>query len=123
MKIFPTKGRPNFLVITKKARKLSCNREKAIKLSCNREKAMKLSCNCQKTRNCARNEKEKPESSLPFGLTLSFRVISTTKVTGEQEVDYFNPETDRGIEVDQLQPRTDCVEQKLTAFQSPVQYC
>ena len=91
---------------------LSCNCEKARNLSCNREKARNLSCNREKTRKCARNGKEKPENSLPFGLTLSLRVISTTKVTAEQEVDYFNPETDRGTEVDQLQPRTDCAEQK-----------
>ena len=74
-------------------------------------------------RSCAGNEKEKPETSLPFGLTLSLRVTSTTKVTAEQKVDYFNQETDHGTEVDQLQTRTDCAEQKLTNFQSPVQYC
>jgi hypothetical protein len=100
-KIFPTKDRPNFLVITRK-------RETFLVIARKRE----LSCNLEKTRKCARNGKEKPECSLPFGLTLSLRVISTTKVTAEQEVDYFNPETDRGTEVDQLQPRTDCAEQK-----------
>jgi len=98
MKIFPTKDRPNFLVITRK-------RETFLVIARKRE-------TFEKTRKCARNGKEKPESSLPFGLTLSLRVISTTKVTAEQEVDYFNPETDCGTEVDQLQPRTDCAEQK-----------
>jgi hypothetical protein len=109
MKIFPTKDRPNFLVITRK-------QETFLVIARKRETflviARKLSCNREKMRSCARNEKEKPECSLPFGLTLSLRVISTTKVTAEQEVDYFNPETDRGTEVDQLQPRTDCAEQK-----------
>jgi hypothetical protein len=52
----------------------------------------KLSCNREKTRNFARNEKEKPETSLPFGLTLSLRVTSTTKVTAEQKLTNFNQE-------------------------------
>jgi hypothetical protein len=80
MKIFPTKDRPTDEGHTE----ISCNHEKARNLSCNREKARNLSCNCEKARNCARNEKEKPETSLPFGLTLSLRVTSTTKVTAEQ---------------------------------------
>ena len=105
MKLFPTKDRPTDEGQTE----LSCNHEKARNLSCNFEKARNLSCNCEKVQNCARTEKEKPETSFPFGLTLSLRVTSTTKVTTEQKL------------TTSTKKRT--AEQKLTTFQSPVQYC
>ena len=36
---------------------------------------------------------------------------------------YFNHQSDRGTEVDYVNLETDHAEQKLTTFQSPVQYC
>jgi len=115
MKRFPTKDRPTDEGQTElscnheKARNLYCNRKKARNLSCNCEKTRNLSCNREKARNCARTEKEKPETSFPFGLTLSLRVTSMTKVTTEQKLTTSTKKL--------------TAEQKLTTFQSPVQYC
>jgi hypothetical protein len=39
------------------------------------------------------------------------------------QIDHFNQEIDRGTEVDYFNQETDTAEQKLTTFQSPVQYC
>ncbi len=39
------------------------------------------------------------------------------------QIDHFNQEIDPGTEVDYFNQETDTAEQKLTTFQSPVQYC